>query len=93
MKCCPEARYLVHSDLLNNNVLAAGDRVAAVLDWGCAVYGDFVYDLAWFWQSWYPAWHAIDFEREAAHHYEAIGLDVPNLKERLHCYEVHIGCQ
>jgi hygromycin-B 4-O-kinase len=90
---CPENRHLVHSDLLNYNVLVSGDRIAAVLDWGCSMYGDFLYDLAWlcFWAPWYPAWRAIDFRREAARHYESIGLAVPHFEERLRCYQVHIG--
>ncbi|MBI2939030.1 MAG: phosphotransferase [Chloroflexi bacterium] len=90
---CPEERHLIHSDLLNRNVLVAGDRLTAVLDWGCSLYGDFLYDLAWlsFWSPWYPAWQGIDFRREAARHYESIGLDVPHFEERLRCYQVHIG--
>lgn len=90
---CPEGRCLIHSDLLNYNVLVAGDRLTAVLDWGCAMYGDFLYDLAWltFWQPWYPAWRGIDFRAEAARHYAAVGLAVPNFAERLRCYELHIG--
>ena len=32
---CPEDRHLIHSDLLNYNVLVADDRIAAVIDWGC----------------------------------------------------------
>jgi hygromycin-B 4-O-kinase len=90
---CPEARYLVHSDLLNNNVLVSGGRIAAVLDWGSSIYGDFLYDLAWlkFCQMWYPAWRGIDFKQAAARHYEAIGLDVPQFERRLSCCELHIG--
>ena len=90
---CPEARHLVHSDLLNRNVLVSGDRLSAVLDWGSSMYGDFLYDLAWFafWSPWYPAWSGIDFVQEAARHYAAIGLDVPNFAERLRCYQIHVG--
>lgn len=90
---CPEARHLIHSDLLHYNVLVAGDRISAVFDWGCSLYGDFLYDVAWltFWAPWYRAWDSIDFTEEAAHHYAAIGLDVPNFAERLRCYELHIG--
>jgi hygromycin-B 4-O-kinase len=95
MDACPEERYLVHSDLLNFNVLASGDRVSAVLDWGSSLYGDFVFDVAWFsfWQPWYPAWNDIDFSTEAERHYGSIGLDVPRLQERLRCYEVVIGLE
>ncbi len=88
-----EERQLIHSDLLNYNVLVSGDRISGVLDWGCAMYGDFLYDVAWlcFWAPWYPAWAGIDFRGEAKRHYQEIGLTVQNLDERLRCYEAHIG--
>ncbi len=90
---CPERRHLIHSDLVHNNVLVSGGEITGMLDWGCSLYGDFLYDLAWlsFWSPWYPAWHQIDFAREALRHYAAIGLDVPNFEERLRCYELHVG--
>jgi hygromycin-B 4-O-kinase len=90
---CPEERHLIHSDLLHFNVLIDGDRISAVLDWGCSLFGDFLYDLAWFafWAPWYPAWRGIDFQAEAARHYATIGLDVPHFDERLRCCQVHIG--
>ncbi len=93
----PEDRHLIHSDLLHFNVLvdsaANPGRIMGVLDWGCGMYGDFLYDLAWFcfWQPWYPAWQRIDFRDEARQHYSAIGLDVPDLDERLRCCQIHIG--
>ncbi|MDQ3539574.1 MAG: phosphotransferase [Chloroflexota bacterium] len=90
---CPEDRHLIHSDLLHFNVLVADDRISAVVDWGCSLYGDFLYDIAWlvFWAPWYPAWRAIDFEDEIARHFQAIGLEVPHFAERLRCYQIHIG--
>lgn len=90
---CAEDRSLIHSDLLHFNVLVAGDRIAAVVDWGCAMYGDFLYDIAWFvfWSPWYPAWREIDFEGEAVRHFASIGLEVPRFSERLRCYQLHIG--
>lgn len=90
---CPEDRHLVHSDLLHFNVLVADDHISAVVDWGCSMYGDFLYDIAWlvFWAPWYPAWRGIDFEGEAARHFAAIDLDVPHLVERLRCYQIHIA--
>ena len=89
----PGERHLIHSDLLHYNVLVEADRVTGVLDWGCGLYGDFVYDLAWlcFWQPWYPAWQGIDFRTEATRHYASIGLDVPHFEERLRCCQIHIG--
>jgi hygromycin-B 4-O-kinase len=86
-------RHLIHSDLLNYNVLVADGRISAVIDWGCAMYGDFLYDLAWFefWAPWYPAWGGIDFRSEAARHYASIDLDVPRFEERLTVCQIHIG--
>ncbi len=90
---CPNDRHIIHSDLINRNVLIEGDRINAVFDWGCLMYGDFLYDLAWltFWAPWYPAWRGIDFEAEALAHVRAIGLDLPDAVVRLRCYEIHIG--
>ena len=90
---CPEDRRLVHGDLLNYNVLVDGGRVSAVLDWGCSMYGDFLYDVAWFayWAPWYPAWDGIDFVADATAHYAAIGLAVPQIEERIRAYQVDIG--
>lgn len=89
----PEERHLIHSDLLNRNVLVADGRISAVIDWGSAMYGDFLYDLAWFcfWAPWFPAWREIDFRHEAERHYAAIGLDVPHLADRLRACQIHIG--
>jgi hygromycin-B 4-O-kinase len=88
----PGRRHLTHDDLLNRNVLVAGDEIAAVLDWACSMYGDFLYELAGltFWRSWF-AWGAIDLAAEAQRHYEAIGLDVPGFAERLRAYEIRVG--
>ena len=90
---CPNERHVIHSDLINRNVLIAGDRITAVFDWGCLMYGDFLYDIAWlsFWSPWYPAWRGIDFEAEALVHARAIGLALPDAALRLRCYEIHIG--
>lgn len=88
-----EERHLIHSDLLHFNVLVEGARVTGVLDWGCGLYGDFLYDLAWFcfWQPWYPAWRRIDFRAEALRHYASVGLAVPHFEARLRCCQIHIG--
>jgi aminoglycoside phosphotransferase (APT) family kinase protein len=95
LAACPELRHLVHSDLLNRNVLVdvASACVEAVFDWGCAFFGDFIYEIAWFtfWAPWYPALEQLDFENKARHHFNAIGLAVPAFEERLRCYEAHVG--
>ena len=90
---CPEERHLIHDDLINRNVLVAGDRITAVLDWGSSMYGDFLYDLAKlvFYRPWFTGLRDIDVAAEARAHYDAIGLAVPHFAERLSCYCIRIG--
>ena len=60
----PEHRAMIHGDLLARNVLVDGDRIAAVLDWGNASFGDPAYDAAWllFSRPWYGQWSEVDIE-------------------------------
>ncbi len=87
------SRNLIHSDLLHGNVLVAGEAVTAVLDWGSALYGDFLFDLAWlwFWGRWSPAWADLDWLAEATRHYASIGLDVPDFVRRVRACALYIG--
>ena len=84
---------LVHADLLNFNVLVDGVRPSAILDWGCAIAGDFLYDLAWliFCQFWYPAWDGVDILAAATDHFSRTGVDVTDMKIRLQACLLHIG--
>lgn len=95
LPACPQIRHLVHGDLLNRNVLVAGDgsRLTAVFDWGCSAWGDFLYEIAWFtfWAPWHAGLAAIDFRSVIRRHYDATGVPVPAFDERLRCYELHIG--
>jgi hygromycin-B 4-O-kinase len=95
VSCCPEIRHVVHLDLLNRNVLVSedGTRLEAVFDWGCSVFGDFLYDVAWFtfWAPWHRGLHSLGFRDVVTRHYQATGLDVPAMDRRLRCYELHIG--
>jgi aminoglycoside phosphotransferase (APT) family kinase protein len=95
LDACPEIRHVLHRDLLNRNVLVAGDgsRLTAVFDWGCYALGDFLYEVAWFtfWAPWHAGLAAIDFRTALLAHYQAAGLDVPRFDERLRCYELHVG--
>ena len=90
---CPEARHLIHSDLIHRNVLVQADRISAVFDWGCAMYGDFLYDLAWltFWAPWHPELRELDLRGLALAHYRERGIEVPDFEARLRCCELHIG--
>ena len=93
LKFCPSERYLIHNDLLHGNTLVSEDRISAVIDWGCGLYGDFLYDLAMFtfYASWYPAMDEIDWAGEAKTHFERSGIEIPHFEERLRCCEVHIA--
>jgi hygromycin-B 4-O-kinase len=89
----PEERHIVHGDLVNHNVLVQGPRITAVIDWGNALYGDWLYDVAWliFWWPWFPQWRDIDITAELDRHWDQHGGPPPGLHHRLHACLVHIG--
>jgi len=89
----PNLRHVLHSDLINFNAFFQENRISGVIDWGCAMYGDFVYELAWFafWSPWYPQWHIIDVAEEAHHFYNSVGADLHDFNHRLITYQIHIG--
>jgi hygromycin-B 4-O-kinase len=62
-------------------------------DWGNAVYGDFLYDLAnfTFWAPWHPSMRGTDWTAEALRYYKNRGLVVPDFEKRLRACELHIG--
>lgn len=86
-------RTLLHCDLINRNVLVDGDRLSGVFDWGCSIYGDHLYELAWFefWAPWMPQLD-IDYLRSALEaHWRTIGYEPPNKADRLAACYLHIG--
>lgn len=89
----PDIRHVIHSDLINFNAFVHDHRISGVFDWGCAIYGDFVYELAWFefWKPWYPQWTGISVADAARVHFAAAGADLAGFDERLLCYQIHIG--
>jgi hygromycin-B 4-O-kinase len=90
---CPDQPHLVHGDLLNANVLVRDGRVDTVLDWGCAMWGDWLYDLATltFWSAWHAGLGEVDVRIAAIDHLGATGVAVPDLDARLLACELHIG--
>jgi hygromycin-B 4-O-kinase len=84
---CPEERGLVHGDFGSNNVMVAGDRVTAVLDWDHAMYGDPLFDVATarFWATWLDcmAQQIKLFDERLSH--------LPNYQERVLCYALYAG--
>ena len=57
IRYCPEHRTLIHSDLLYQNLLVNNCKISGVLDWGCAMVGDPLYDYAMFafFEPWFPS--------------------------------------
>lgn len=90
---CPEVRELIHSDLLNFNLLASDDKICAVIDWGCSLYGDALYDIVWFlyYAPWYPQFKEIGLCEKLLTQYETHAKEVKNIQERVFCYKLHIG--
>lgn len=88
-----DERRVIHGDLLNRNVLVQAQRITAVIDWGNALYGDWLYDAAWliFWWPWFPQWRDIDITAELERHWDQHGGLSPGLHHRLHACLVHIG--
>jgi hygromycin-B 4-O-kinase len=86
-------RSLVHCDLLNRNVLVRDGEVTGLLDWGCSLYGDFLYDIAQveFWEPWYPAIAASGIRERATEHYTSTGMAVHGFADRMKACLVHIG--
>jgi len=86
-------RCLTHCDLINRNVLVADARITAVFDWGCSLYGDHLYDLAWFefWAPWMPQLDVRTLRAALERRWREVGY-VPEDKEpRLTACYLRIG--
>lgn len=86
-------RSLIHGDLLNRNVLVEGGAVSGVFDWGCASYGDHLYDLAWFifWAPWHPNLDVPLLCAALEQRWREAGYWPHNLQARLSACFLHIG--
>ena len=86
-------RCLLHCDLMNRNVLVNENQITGVFDWGCSVYGDHLYDLAWFefWAPWYPQLNMRSLRSELERRWAEIGYVPENKKARLLACSLHIG--
>ena len=91
---CPEKRHLIHSDLLNRNVLVHDQKISAVLDWGSSKFGDYLYDVAWFmfYEPWYPEFKKIKLMQHLID-WVTSNPDSQNWEQRLLCYQLHIGLE
>ena len=84
----PTARGLVHADLLLNHLIGPDGSITAVFDWGNALAGDPLYDIAWivYCIPWFPAIdrrHVLDLAR--------LRFPDDDLDRLLPLYELHIA--
>lgn len=93
VKFCPEERELIHSDLLNFNLLVKDSNISGVIDWQCSLYGDSLYDIAWFiyYAPWYPQFKTIKLRERLINHFKSAAKNNTHIDERLSCYFIHIG--
>ncbi len=87
------ARCLVHCDLINRNVFVDEGKISGVFDWGCALYGDHLYDLAWFefWSPWHPELDIRFLRAELERQWSNVGYIPKDLDSRLLACYLHIG--
>jgi hygromycin-B 4-O-kinase len=86
-------RCLIHGDLINRNVLVRDSSITGVFDWGCACYGDHLYDLAWFefWAPWFPSLPIDLLRSELERRWRVVGYVPHQKEERLMACHLHIG--
>ena len=86
-------RSLLHCDLINRNVLVENGKLSGVFDWGCSLYGDHLYELAWFefWSPWYPEQNMQLLRAALKQRWQEAGyIPVDKEKRLIACY-LHIG--
>jgi hygromycin-B 4-O-kinase len=86
-------RCLLHCDLINRNVLVDGDKISGVFDWGCSLYGDHLYELAWFefWSPWHPNLNISTLRSALERRWRAVGYAPADQAARLMACYLHIG--
>lgn len=88
-------RSLVHCDLINRNVFVHDAEISGVLDWGCSIYGDFLYELAplIYWSPWYPRLDLEATARRFLKDWESGGEIIPDSQRRLRAALIHVGIE
>ena len=93
VKYCPEQKHIIHSDLLYQNLLVHNHKISAVLDWGCAMIGDPLYDIAIFafFEPWYPAFTQVNLIQKMHQSYiEQSPDNRQNFNQRIAAYQIHL---
>ena len=87
----PELQGLVHNDLVHRNVFVDEGRVTGIIDWGCSLIGDGLYDVALM-GFWAPTFPGMDEGRlfEAVRGRLEEGA-TGRFEERIRAYLIHIG--
>ena len=94
VRYCPELKHPIHSDLLYQNLLVHNHRISAVLDWGCSMIGDPVYDIALiaFFEPWYPAFTQVNLIPKMRQSYLAQSSDnAKYFEQRMAAYQIHLS--
>ena len=88
-------RSLVHNDLINRNTHVNDNTVTGVFDWGNALYGDHLYDLAlfFFWQLWLPLVQHEAVLAELRLRWSDPSRSVPDFERRFDACLLHIGLE
>lgn len=88
-------RCLVHGDLINGNALVHEERISGIFDWGCSLYGDHLYDLAWFefWAPWHPALDVPYLRSQLERRWREVGYAPADKEARLMACYLHIGLE
>lgn len=86
-------RCLLHCDLINRNVLVHENKISGVFDWGCSLYGDHLYELAWFefWAPWHPELDVAALRTALEQRWREIGYTPVDKAARLTAAYLHIG--
>jgi len=86
-------RSLLHCDLVNRNVLVDAGKLAGIFDWGCSIYGDHLYELAWFefWAPWYSQLDIGLLRSTLEQRWQQRGYTPSNKRDRLAACYLHIG--
>lgn len=74
---------------MSQNIFVNKDKITGVFDWGCALYGDHLYDLALFefWAPWYPHLNIAALRLKLEQRWIKINDIPPNKESRLiACY-------
>lgn len=88
-------RSLLHRDLINRNVLVEGRQISGIFDWGCSIYGDHLYELAWFefWAPWSPQLNIPYLRAELERQWRTVGYTPTDMEARLMACYLHIGLE